>query len=376
MAPRSFGRPNTFEIDLDAIGRCVAQIRDYIGPDIYFFATLKANAYGYGLLPVARSVLASGANALSLVSCDDAIALREAGINVPILVYANDVPDEAIVRAVEAHELIPTLHNEESRAVYARHARRKIPVAVKVEIGPERIGVPAERAAQFVKAVSESPMLKVEVLNCHPSVTPHGRRAECLDWQYGRFVAVCRKLERDGIEIPYRIAACSNVLRIAGQSMLLNAVDPGDALFSPLDRSQAGPAFQSFHALTSRLIEVREVTRTEFLEEAPFPVTPGMRVGVIPIGYSDGMRRLNCGEVLVQGKRVKILTAPALEYTRIDLTSLPQARVGDLVTIIGRDGNFSITPEEVAQHQSAARVADLALEVRHTIARRYIGGPV
>ena len=88
-----FARPNTFEIDLGAVARCVERIRRRIGPEIHFIATLKANAYGYGLLPVARTVLASGADALSLVSLDDAIRLRQAGIEAPILVYAGAVPE-------------------------------------------------------------------------------------------------------------------------------------------------------------------------------------------------------------------------------------------------------------------------------------------
>ena len=106
----------------------------------------------------------------------------------------------------------------------------------------------------------------------------------------------------------------------------------------------------------------------------PFAITPHMRIGVLPIGYSDGMHRLNCGEVLVRGERVPLLGAPALEYTRIDLTRVPAARVGDEVVIIGRQGANRVAPEEVAKKQAAARVSDLALEVRSSVARRHIDG--
>ena len=104
----------------------------------------------------AKTVIAAGADAISLVSLDDAVRLREAGIRVPILVYAGNVPAEHIVRAAENHDLIATLHSEESLAVFARHARKEIKVAVKVEVGPERIGIPAEDAVRFVKAVTAS----------------------------------------------------------------------------------------------------------------------------------------------------------------------------------------------------------------------------
>lgn len=375
VTPRlsKFSRPNIFEIDLGAVARCVQQIRRSIGPDIRFFATLKANAYGYGLIPSAKVVLASGADAISLVSLDDAVTLRRAGIEAPILVYAGSVPGKDIVRAVEKYDVIPTLHSEESLAAFARYATREIRVAVKVDVGPERIGVPAEQAVAFVKAVAQSPKLRLEILNAHPNVPGKGDIDACLQWQYRRFVSICEDLEQARIHVPLKVVASSKILRMTGKSMILNAVDPGAALFSSLAADKSDGRYQPFRSLKSRLIQARNVFRTEFLEEAPFKITPDMRIGVIPIGYSDGMHRLHCGEVLVRGERVPILGSPSLEYTRVDLTRAPAAAVGDEVVIIGRQHANRIDPEEVMTKQSAARVSDLALEVRPSIARVYVG---
>jgi alanine racemase len=372
-ASESLSRPNRFEIDLGAVANCVRKIRETIGPSIYFFATLKANAYGYGLLPAAKAVVRAGADAISLVSLDDAVSLRGAGIRVPIMVYAGSVPGEEIVRAAENYDLIPTLHCEESLAAFSRHARKEIKVAVKLEVGPERIGVPAEDAVRFVKSVTECSKLRMHVLNAHPNVPATGRYEEALEWQFHRFVAACNGLEQAGIRVPLKVVASSKVLRLAGKSMMLNAVDPGAALFSTLNPKDSPDEYQPFHALRSRLIQVRNVSRTAFLEEAPFSITPGMRIGIIPMGYSDGLHRLHCGEVLVRGTRVPILAAPALEYTRIDLTRVPAAAVGDEVVIIGAQNGQRISPEEVVKNQGASRVPDLALEVRPTILRTYLG---
>jgi alanine racemase len=114
---------------------------------------------------------------------------------------------------------------------------------------------------------------------------------------------------------------------MTGSSMLLNAVDPGAALFSPLLADESDDGYQPFRSLKSRLIQVKDAHRTEFLEEAPFKIAPGMRTGIVPIGYSDGMHRLNCGEVLVHGQRVPLLGSPALEYTRIDWRECPVPRL-------------------------------------------------
>ena len=367
-----FARPNTFEIDLGAVARCVRQIRHRVGPDPYFIATLKSNAYGYGLIPVAKTVLAAGANALSMVSLEDAIAVRRAGIEAPVLVYAGTVPGKEIVRAFEKHDLIPTLHSDESLAAFARYASRPLDVAVKVDVGQERIGVPAEHAAAFVQAVARQPHLHVRILNTHPSVPAKGRAAEALEWQYRRFTAVCDELAQAGVDIPLKIVASSKILRMTGTAMALNGIDPGAALFSALEANGAEERYQPFRSLKTRLIQVRDAFRRDFPDEAPFRVAPGMRVGIVPIGYSDGMRSLNCGEVLVRGQRVPVLGSPSLEYTRIDLTQVRDAAVGDEVVIIGRQDAQRISPEEVAQKQSAARVSDLALEVRPTIVRVYV----
>ena len=367
-----YARPNVFEIDLGAVARCVRAIRASIGAETFFFATLKADAYGYGLLPVARTVLAAGADALSLARLDDAILLRESGIRAPILVYAGSVPGKDIVAAVETYDLIPTLHSDESLAAFAAHATREIKVAVKVEVGPERIGVTAEKAAAFVKAIARHPKLRMHVLNGHPSVGATGRLEESLAWQYRRFLGVCAELEQAGIKVPLKVVASSKVLRLTGKAMILNAADPGAALFSALNPADANGHYQPFRALKSRLIQVRETSRAEFLEEAPFRIVPGMRIGVIPIGYSDGMHRLNCGEFLVHGRRVAMLAAPALEYTRVDLTEVPAAAVGDEVVIIGAQNGGTISPEEIVKKQAVARVSDLALEVRPSVARVYL----
>lgn len=373
MNSYALARPNSFEIDLNAIASCTRQVRVLLGPDITFFATLKANAYGYGLLPVAQVVLAHGADALSLASLPDAIALRDAGIQVPILVYAGLLPSAEVVEAFEHYRLMPTLHNAELLDGFARHARQPLGVAVKVDVGPERIGVPAGQAEAFIAAINRHPLLRVDLINAHPNVRGGARAAACLAWQHEQMMQLGAALGRAGSTVKWRMMASSKVLRMSGGAMLLNAADPGAALFQPLDASSLPPgAGQPFRALKSALIEVRRVTRTEYLDEAPFDIRPGMRIGVLPIGYSDNVHRLHAGCALVRGRRVPLVGNAALEYMRIDLSDVPGAQVGDEVVLIGEQGGSAITPEEAAQHQKAARIIDLALQVGTAVPRRYL----
>ena len=163
--------------------------------------------------------------------------------------------------------------------------------------------------------------------------------------------------------------ASSKVLRMT-KEMNLDGVDPGQALFTPLEGS-ADDA-QPLAKIRTSLLEVKAVNRSDFLEQAPFGGRTPKRLGVVPIGYSDGIHRLNAGVVLVGGRRAALLGQPSIEYTRIDLTDVPDAKAGDEVVFIGSQGRERISPEDVIAHTKAGRLTDLACEIRPGIQRIYL----
>ncbi|MBI1774488.1 MAG: alanine racemase [Proteobacteria bacterium] len=366
-------RPNRFEIDLGAIAGFSRNIRKLVGPDTTIFATLKCNAYGFGLLPVARTVLSAGLDALAMVDRANAIELRQAGVVQPILVYPGSIATAEAVAAVEAHDLIPTLVDLESAAIYSRFATRPLKVAVKVDIGQERLGFPAEAAAEAIAAIGRMQRLQVHIVNAHPNV-PTPPSMDYLEWQLGRFEAIMRQLDKRGITVPIRMIASSKILAMAPR-LHLSGVDPGQMLFGPFKQAGDVPwptQRQAFRSLSSRLIHVRAIERSQYLKEAPFPIKSGMRIGVIPIGSADGAAELHAGEALVRGKRVPVIGA-SLEHTRLDLSAVSNAALGDEVVLIGEQNGEAITPEVAVAFQQHARVADLAMAVRPSIPRRYIG---
>jgi alanine racemase len=366
-------RPNLFEIDLGAIADLTRRVRSHVGKDVTIFAALKCNAYGFGLVPVARTVLSAGADALSMVDPANAIELRRSGVTAPILVYPGSLPTRQGVTDAEVYDFVPTLVDLDSASIYSRYANRPLRVAIKVDIGQERLGFPAEAAADAIETMARMPNLEIHIVNSHPNV-PSPPSLDYLDWQLGRFEAMCRQLEAKGIVIPLRMIASSKILSLTRRAML-NAVDPGQMFFGPLLAEGDVPwptERQAFRKLTSRLIHVRELDRREFLGQSPFPTRPGMRIGVMPIGSADGMAQLHCGEVLVRGRRVKLLGNPSLEHTRLDLSDIPDARIGDEVVIIGEQETDRITPSDVVAHQRHSRIADLAIAIRPGIPRRYL----
>lgn len=368
-------RPNLFEIDLGAIAAFTRNIRELVGRDTTIFAALKCNAYGFGLLPVARTIVAAGGDALAVVDRANAIELREGGITAPILLYPGSLATPDAVQACARFDLIPTMVDLESAAVYSRLATRPLQVAVKVDIGQERLGFPAETAADAIAAIAGMPRLHVHVINAHPNM-PSPPSSDYLQWQLGRFQAMLRRLEVLGIVPPIRMIASSKILSFAPQ-LPLTAVDPGQMFFGPFRAAGDVPwptERQPFSRLSSRIIHVRTLDRSAFMDQAPFPMRPGMRMAVIPIGVSDGMAQLHCGEVLVRGRRAPVISA-SLEHTRIDVSEISDAELGDEVVIIGEQGDDRITPDAVVSHQGHARIADLAMAVRPSIPRNYLTVP-
>src|SRR5690349_17122956 len=364
-------RPTTLEIDLDAAAGNARAVRRMIGAARKLYAVVKADAYGHGAAELGAVFLANGADALGVADLGEGIRLRQRGITAPILVYPNALP-EAAPEAL-AHGLTPALVDLESARAYAEAANGPCEVFVKVDVGLERLGVPAEQAVKMITAMLELPHLRLGGLCGHPHV-PGGDDAAYTEWQLGRFTSVIDELEARGVRVPVRLLAASPfVLRFP--HTYLNAVDPGRMLYGITFPGETPPVplRPALRALATRVIALKELApRERFAEHAPFPVTGPMRLGVVPMGSADGLRWLHAGRVLVRGRAVPLVGTPSLEHTRIDLTGVPDAAVGDEVVVIGRQGELEITPAEVAAHHGLG-LHHVATTVGPRVARIYRG---
>ncbi len=365
-------RPTTLQIDLDAAAANVRAVRQLVGPERKIFAVVKADGYGHGAAELGTVFVAHGADALAVADLTEGIRLRQRGMTVPILVYPNSLP-EAAPEAI-AHSLIPTIVDLESARAYSGAATRACDVFVKVDVGLERLGVAAEQAVKMVMAMLELPHLRLAGLCAHPHAPDDADPAYAL-WQLARFTAVVDELEARGVRVPIRLLAASPFVLKFPQTYL-NAVDPGRMLYGITFPGETSPVplRPTFRALTSRVIALKEIEpRERFAELAPFPVTAPLRLGVIPMGSADGLAWLHAGRVLVRGRAAPIIGGPSLEHTRIDLTQVPDAQVGDEVVIIGRQGDLEITIAEVASRHGLG-LHNVVPAVGPRVARVYLSG--
>jgi alanine racemase len=280
----------------------------------------------------------------------------------PILLYAGAPIDADAVAAAEASRLILTVLNERHIDFIAQQARSPVELAIKLEVGAERIGALPDELVAMAQRIAKHRMLSLEIVNAHPTFRDDAPDA-VVKAQFKHFLLALERLKGAGLPVPTRMFASSKTLgRLAG--MELDAVDPGQFLFAD---STDRPIIR---ALRTVLTQVRPVTRDFAPEHAPFDVAQVRRVGVIPFGRVDGGGFCHAGEVLVRGRRAAILGGPSLEYMRIDLSAIDDAEEGDQVVLIGRQGAAQISLAEVCAARRATP-SDIAMAIGPAVQRQY-----
>jgi alanine racemase len=186
-------------------------------------------------------------------------------------------------------------------------------------------------------------------------------------------VEIVRDLERENIAPAIAMAASSAVVCFS-PNMNLSGVDVGRLLYGLIPAVPENVALDlrpAFLGLKSRLIQVRQVHRTEFVNEAGFTISDNMTIGIIPMGIADGLADLTCDEALVCGQRVPVI-GMFFEHARLDLSEVPEAKAGEEVVIIGQQEGAEITLDEVAEYRSEL-ASGLASRVRESITKVYLG---
>ena len=368
---KSLLRPVWVEIDLDALDHNFKETRRLVGGDVKIICCLKANAYGIGAPEVAEEVISMGAYGIAVADLFEAIMLRKRGIKVPVLIYANNLP--SAVDTIIAYNLIPTITDLESARLYSSQTKSPLDVYVKIDVGLNRVGVLPEEAVSFVQKLTDFDNINVAGIYTHPHFSEDDAY---VNWQLSKLRDVIGELQANGIDIPIKMAASTRFI-VQFPNSYLNAVDPGRLILGnpqvkqPRQQILLKPVIRS---LKTRIIAKKRIKpRREFEKQAPFQVPKEMIVGIIPIGWGDGysQKHSSIGPVLVSGKRVSILDGIALEHTRIDLTDIPEAKVGDEVVLIGKQGDEEISLDEIIAIRGT-NLHEIGQSLRNEIPRLYI----
>ena len=349
-------RPTWIEIDLSAIANNTRRIQTIVGSEVRILASLKADAYGHGAIKVARTVLHNGASMLGVATVSEATPLREAGILAPILVFGY-VPLWQMREAVRLGLTI-TLYSFEAAQALSRAALalgQTVQVHVKVDTGMGRLGVRAEQVEEVVALVREIgalPGLHLEGIFTHFAMADDEDLTHA-HLQLNRFLRVLQVLAEQGICPPLVHAANSAALLRLPEARFA-MVRPGIALYGldPSEDVRLPEGFRPALSFKTQVAQVKIIPAGEVISYGGTYVTgEPTRIAVLPVGYADGFRRgpTNWGTVLLHGQEAPIVGRVCMDQCMVNVSHLPQTRVGDEVLLIGRQGAAMLTAEQIAQ---------------------------
>ena len=349
-------RPTWVEIDLNAIANNTRRIKSLVGAQVQVLISLKADAYGHGALKVARTTLHNGASMLGVATLSEATPLREGGITAPILVFGY-VPLWQMREAVR-QDVTVTLYSSESAQALSRAALalgKTVKIHVKVDTGMGRLGIREEQLDDILALMHEVhalPNLAVEGLYTHFAMSD-ARDKTYTQHQLARFRHVLDALDKVHMRPPL-VHAANSAATLSLPETRFDMVRPGIAIYglNPSSEVRVPLEFRPALSFKTQVAQVKLIPAGECISYGcTFTTERSTRVAVLPVGYADGFRRSphNWGSVLVHGKEAPILGRVCMDQCMVDVTDIPQTRVGDEVVLIGRQGTASLTAERVAE---------------------------
>ena len=344
--------PTYATVNLAALAHNLSCIKRYLSPGCEVMAVVKANAYGHGAVEIAQALARQDIGRLAVASLDEGIALRQAGLSAPIVVLGALFEEQ--VSDLVAHRLTPVVSDGRILPALAKAARSHpapYPIHLKVETGMGRLGFsPEELFSLLENPILRSP-LQVEGMMTHLA-DADGADSTSTERQLGAFRTILEQIRQRGLTLPL-IHTANSAAIVRFPEAHFSLVRPGIMLYGYHTLPATVPAsdLRPVLSLQTRIVQLRTIPRGGTVSyNGTFVAARPTRIAVLPIGYADGYsRRLShCGSVLIQGRRAPIVGLVCMDMIMVDVTDLAPVQVGEIVTLIGQQGQESIWADEVA----------------------------
>jgi alanine racemase len=313
-------------------------------------AVVKSDAYGHGALPVARMLQHEGCRWFGVATLGEAIELREGGITGEVLLMGGLFPgdeEDAVRNGITCTVYDPDVAARLQKSAHALGEQATI--HLKVDTGMSRIGFDVQGFAAFVRTLDQYPALSVRGLYSH--LAESDKLDGVVTAEQGRLLESVGHTLRTALgELPHLHLGNSAALMLQ-KDLPGDLVRPGVMLYGgyPMVRENSTVALSPAMTLRSALVQVRRIeTGRRVGYSGTWTAQRGSVIGVVPIGYGDGVPRLlsNRGEVVVGGRRVPIVGRVCMDWIMVDLTDLQEPRVGQSVTLLGGEGGVEVTAED------------------------------
>ena len=342
------------EISLEAIGHNIREVKKRLPEGVKLLGVVKANAYGHGAVPVA-SYLENQVDYFATATIEEAVELRENGISAPILILGyvspsqyGDLVEYDITQTIDSYAQALALEKEAARQ------NRKAKAHLAVDTGMTRIGFQVtEHDADEAAKIADLPHIELEGMFTHFSCADQEDKTYC-SMQMEKYDKMTALLAERGVTIPLRhICNSAGIMEfddhrfeMVRSGIITYGIYPSEEVKK--ERLDLIPAL----SWKSHVIHVKEVGPGIGVSYGATYVTekPMTRIATVSAGYADGYPRAlsNQGCVLIHGKKAPIIGRICMEQMMVDVTDIPDVQVEDVVTLVGTDGDETITIEEIA----------------------------
>lgn len=337
------------EVDLDAIKDNVRYVKDLTGSEV--MAVVKANGYGHGAVPVAQAAVAGGATWLAVARPDEALELREAGLDAPILILGY-IRSERVREMIQERVSLTVWTPEHMQDIgeQARKAGQDAFVHLKIDTGMGRLGTFPDRAAQVAQAALDQQGVQLQGVFSHLARADE-RDPEPTEVQQRRFQEALSHLKKAGIQVPV-VHLANSAASLTRPGFSYDMVRLGISMYG-LPPSSAVPLPDEMRRALSWktvLSSIKTLPPGHGVSYGHEYITKGEeRIGALPLGYADGYRRTAGNEVLIHGQRSPVIGRVCMDQCMIQLDHIDHPQLEDEVVLIGVQGDQEITADEVGQ---------------------------
>jgi alanine racemase len=345
--------PTFATVDLTALSHNLSQTRKCLAPGCAVMPVIKANAYGHGAIETAQALIRQEVRHLAVFSIEEAIALRQAGIAISMIVLGPFFQQQ--VEDLLAYRLTPVVSDRAMLEVLAHATRSRpvpYPIHLKIETGMNRLGLTQHDLETLINKHTFPASLQLEGLMSHLADSD-GEVQETTETQIARFNSVLNVVRDGGYEVPLvHLSNSASIIRFPSAHYTM--VRPGIMLYGyhTLPRTIPAPDLQPVLSLKTCIAQLRLIQPGDRVSyNGTFTAGRSTRIAVLPIGYADGLsRRLsNRGVVLIRGQRVPIVGLVCMDMVMVDVTTVPEAMIGDEVVVMGQQGRERITAKDIAE---------------------------
>jgi alanine racemase len=371
-----YARDTIIEVDLDALTHNISEFQRHLPVGTKMMMAVKANAYGYGSIPIAKAALQAGVFYLGVAFVDEGVQLRLAGIEAPILVLGY-TPNDAVTCALK-NRLSLTIYSFDSLQEIERAAEELgifANIHIKVDTGMGRIGIQPSEVCPLIQAALKCKYVRMEGLFTH-FATADERDQRYAKWQGERFAHLLQQCAAQGVDIPL-VHSMNSGGAIGLPGFSYDMVRLGISLYGSYpsrEVDQEKVHLKPVLTFKSKIVHLKQLPAGTGIGYGKTYISSGKEwIATLPVGYGDGYSRSlsNRGWALVAGIRVPIIGRISMDQLMLDVTAAMPVHIGDEVILYGRQGQKQITLEEVAEQIGSIHY-EVTCMLSHRVPRVYI----